>query len=327
MSSSAPAFDTVAALASGLAIADEAGVERARRAADERPIEYVLGSGEAEEVALYAGLKPIIRQYLRRGEVEATRARLESRGFVVADAEATLVEPPYPGRYLYAGRDAARVRAAVHADTTTSLEESIGRLLGYPECCIAAFLESHPPRKNAALHKLALGRTRGACHPSLNVLDQAVFHFLPWLPCSFSCAPSIAFATAVARVVATSHGQWLGGAGSRATCPPGCRHQRFITAIGEALGAHRLVLFEAAQISFVGRREGERFVVGRAWPTSRDRPPSVASDPVAREATARVLAAIEAAGNVAVVDGVLWAGDEPLLATPELLIVPFGDRR
>jgi hypothetical protein len=326
MTSAPPRFERLDELAAGLPIVDEERVAQLRAEADERPIEYRFGSAEAEEVALFAGLKPLVRQYLRDDEVAAARDRFESLGLAVEVAASTIREAPFPGRVLYVGRERARVRAAVVADTSSGEEEALGRLLGYPRCCVAGFLELLAPRRNVHLHRLALARTRGPGHPRLNLLDLGVFHYLSWVPCSYTCAASIAYANAVAFQLAILHGQALGrrGPGPRLACPPGCGHQRFVARIDEALGAHRLVLFEDAQLSIAGRVDGGRIAVERVWPTTRDRHPQAPTDPSGREAVARLAARIEQARSLAVADDVLLLDDEPVLATPDLLLVPFS---
>src|SRR5204862_8206134 len=163
-------------------------------------------------------------------------------GFHVAVADTAVAEAALRGRVLYVGRDPERVRAAVRAEVDSAEEETVGRLLGYPRCCVAAFLELMAPRRNMHLHRLALANSAGPGHPRTNLLDLGVFHYLSWVPCSYRCPPSIAYANAVAFQLAVLHGQALGRhamgrSWPRLACPPGCGHQRFVARIDQALAA------------------------------------------------------------------------------------------
>lgn len=310
-----PVCTSAADVARALDFVDPARVARARVEADARPIPYALGSGEADEVALYAAIKPLLRQVLPASAVAHARARFEALGLVVAEAEHRVALPSTLGTVLFVGRDAGRVAEAVRCEGAPDHDRELGRLLGYPRCCVEAYLEVPPPRRNVDV----LARARGASRrfaPRLNVLDLAVFHYVSWLPCSFSCALSATFADAVAHHIAQRHGQFLArGRAVRSTCPPGCRHERFVAAIDAALATDRLLVTEEVQVSMRG---------GRASPTARDRDPNAALSHDAREAVARLVAAIEERGTVSLVDGVLHVGGEAVLRAPDALFVPFG---
>jgi hypothetical protein len=304
---------------------EPARLERGLAAADERPIAYPVGTGAAEEIAFFAGFKPLIRQLLRPDELERARDRYRSLGLVVAQAEHLIpAGPSAAGRVLYVGRDEARVRAAVACEERMNHGLELGRLLGYPACCVE-FYESLPlPRPNPLVHRRALARTGSRPSPRLNVLDLAMFHYLPWLPCAFDCAPSLAFANAVAMHLGKLHAQVLpANAGRR--CPAGaCVHQQFVARIDEALGAHRLAVMEQVQVSIEGRFDGAQVIVERAWPTIRDRRADIPVEPAAREAAARLAALVEERGSVAVTGGALVVDGERLLRADDLLLVPFG---
>jgi hypothetical protein len=292
---------------------------------DARPIAYALGSGESDEVALYAGIKPLVRQVLPASAVGAARARFEALGLVVGETEHRVELGSTAGRVIFVGRDGARVRAAVACEATTEHDVELGQLLGYPRCCVEAYLALPPPRRNAEVFGRAFAASGGVFAPRLNTLDLAVFHYVSWLPCSFSCALSRAFADAVAGHIANRHGQFLGGARrAYVTCPPGCRHQTFVRAVDEALAAHRLLLHEDVQVSIVGAFDGERVAVERCWPTARDRHPEAGLDADAREAAMRLMTLVRGAGTVAVDRGRLVVDGDVVLAAPDALLVPFG---
>ncbi|APR79809.1 Hypothetical protein A7982_05156 [Minicystis rosea] len=293
-------------------------------ALDERPIAYALGSGESDEVALYAGIKPLIRQVLPAAEIAAARARFGALGLHLAEADHRVDLASTQGRVLFVGRDAARVRAAAACEAAPDHDRELGKLLGYPRCCVEAYLDLPPPRGNGEVAVRAFATTRGSFAPRLNTLDLAVFHYVSWLPCSFSCALSRAFADAVARHIAERHGQFLGGAAPRVTCPPDCRHQRFVRAIDEALSAHRLVLHEDVQVSLRGPFDGTAVTVQRAFPTARDRHPEATIAGDAREAALRLATLVHDAGTVAVDGDVLVIDGAAVLRSPSALLVPFG---
>jgi hypothetical protein len=322
-----PACATPREIAAALPPGDPALVAAAGAEVDARPIPYALGSGESDEVALYAGVKPLLRQVLHVREVAAARARFEALGLVVAEAAHRVDLASTAGVVLFVGRDGARVRAAVACEAATEHDVELGQLLGYPRCCVEAYLGLCPPRRNGEVFRRAFAASGGRFAPRLNTLDLAVFHYVSWLPCSFSCALSRAFASAVASHIENRHGQFLGGARrARVTCPPGCRHQVFVRAIDEALSAHRLVLHEDVQVSLLGRFDGERVALERCWPTARDRHPDARIDGEAREAVVRLTALVRAAGTVGVERGTLVVDGAAILTAPDALLVPFGAR-
>ncbi|WP_236516959.1 DUF483 domain-containing protein [Sandaracinus amylolyticus] len=295
--------------------------ERARSAVRARPIVYALGSGEADEVALCAGIKPLLRQVVRDADVAATRARFEALGLVVRDAVHRVETASTRGRVLFVGRDARRVEEAVRVEAAPEHDHELGRLLGYPRCCVEAYLAVPPPRDNLdAIARGGVGRAR------LNVLDLAVFHYVSWIPCSLSCALSSAYADAVASHIAERHAQFLAGRGARpvSRCPPGCRHETFVRAIDDALGAHRLVLFEDVQLSLRGTIDRDVLRVAEVWPTARDRHPDARLDDLALEAVARLLVLVERAERVAVIDGVLSLDDRAIVSAPHAALHRFS---
>ena len=322
--------ETLSALAAALPIPDPAALDRARAAATERPIDYALGSGESDEVGLFAGFKPLLRQLLAPSEIDRVRARFTALGLHVEETTHldTAFGPAEKGRVLFIARDPRRARAAAALEGRQGHDLEMGLLLGYPRCCLEAYFATPPPRRNCDVAARAALKSR-AFLPRENVLDLAIFHYLSWLPCAFDCAPSKAYADAIANHIARRHGQFVGatpGNVPKTVCPPGCRHQTFVARIDEALAAHRLVLFEEAQVSIAGRFEAGVVHVERVWPTARDRHPAVALSPEALEAVARTTAIVERAGTIAVEHGTLFADGIPIVKTPDALLLPFGPR-
>jgi hypothetical protein len=305
---------------------DEARLAAARQSADDRPIHYPFGSGQAEELAVFAGQKPIFRQLLPVGELAAARRRFEAGGLVVGDCHTGTIACPPGHRVVFVGRDAARVTAAVELESRTRLDVELGALLGYPACCTERFARATEPRDNERLIAAAVARTRGRFAPRLNQLDLGVFHYISWSPCSYDCAPSLAYADAVVQTLRAWSGAFVAGHAPAQRCPPGCQHERFVDRIDEALSAHRLLALESVQVSIAGRWDGTHLEVQRAWPTSRDRHPGVPVDGDAREAMARLAAVVEEAGRITVEGGVLYGDGVALLRTPDLVLAPFGER-
>jgi hypothetical protein len=229
-------------------------------------------------------------------------------------------DPPEDAEHLvYVAATRARARECASGDQDDA--ERVGRLLGYPTCCVAAFVASAGDPIRAALARTTM------YHPRLNVLDRAIFHYVPWSPCAFDCRASIAWANRIARIILTRHDAALTGPwnGRRTHHLPGCSHERFIRHVDAALSAHRLMLFDDVQLSIVGRRDGDRITIQRSWPTGRDRHPTQRVGKLAAEAIARSLAAVREARVLSVREHTLWLDDAPLLETPGLWLGAFGD--
>jgi hypothetical protein len=319
-----PTGSLVAGLLLELPSIDAAGVAAARDAARERPVVYPLGSGQAEEVALAAGLRPLIRQLLDARTLRQAQARFERAGLSTGVAqrvygptrngwdhtpEALGAGDPGSRQALFVGRDRGRIDQAIACDLakTDDADRELGRLLGYPRCCVEAFVATSRHRLNTDLYAATAERTRGASRPRLNALDLGVFHFISWNPCSFDCAWSLIYADAVAERLRR-------------------RYADFVARIDEALAAHRLVLLDEVQLSIRGPFDGTSISIDEVWPTARDRHPSAALDPDALEAVARVLALARRAKRLQVtMEGLLLDG-ERVRGTRGAFLVPFGGR-
>lgn len=312
-------------LIAALNFVDATRLAQARAEAKARPIAYALGSGEADEVALFAGLKPLLRQVLPLSELTGARERFGRLGLAMSEARHRVSLASTEGTVLFVGRDPRLVREAISAEEGDEHDLELGRLLGYPRCCVEAYLEVPSPRRNGDVFQRAAKAT-STFVPRLNCVDLSIFHFISWLPCAFDCALSKTYADAVARHIAVRHGQFLGGAASSSPCPPGCRHERFVAEIDRALAAHRLLAFEDVQVSITGRIEGGDLLLEQAWPTARDRHPHVPPDGDADEASARLAALVAGATRVAVREGTLFVDGAAILQTADARLFPFGAR-
>lgn len=76
---------------------------------------------------------------------------------------------------------------------------TIGKLLGYPECCIAAFVEAGPLATTSDLLRAAHRRSQ-AFDWRLNCMDpRSPMTLVPHVPCRFDCAPSVEMARRLIR--------------------------------------------------------------------------------------------------------------------------------
>ncbi len=307
-------------LLEALPVRDADLVDRCRRQVASRTIRYPVGSGEAEMFALIAGLRRLVRQRLRAPDIARLRGFAARRGLHVGIAPGFWGRGPggedkrftvdgaqtaEPFRTVFIGRDPGDVAAGISAEGRDDVE--LGRLLGYPKCCVEAFVSTPLPRPNLRLLASTLSRTRGRPLARLNVADLHVFHYVSWTPCSFVCPWSARYADRIATLLDT-------------------RHAGFRRRIDDALGAHRLVLHDDIQISIRGEYDGTEVRVEDAWPTACDRHPDARLDGDSTEAVARLLALIRAAGGVSVHGRSLQIGAETLPLGDTALLLPFGQQ-
>lgn len=286
---------------------DPSLLQSARLEVASRPLAYPYGSGQAEEIALHLGLKPVVRQLIRSDAIDTARRRFEAQGWLTETGDGRMNDKRFDAQVLHVGRDRARLQASLACDVQgEDTEARLGELLGYPPCCVQAFIARPAPRRNMDLIAAALARTVDAPCPRLNMLDLGMFHYISWIPCALDCAPSLAWAHAVAAQMRVKDGQG-----------------HFVDAIDAALGAARLVLLEGVQLSLRGRWQGAELHIETLWPTARDRHPRAVLSAEEAEATARALAWLRGAECVAVQDGVLHVDGEARLRSGELLLVAF----
>lgn len=309
---------------------DPARLAARRAQARSRHFAYPYGSGQAEEVALLAGFKPLLRQFLSESDIHAASLRFQQQGLTVAVAEAEPRRVSRPGRFLHVSRDPELARESVAADAAAETDAGrarFGRLLGYPACCVEAFVATPAPRRNTRLIAGALSRSAHWA-PRLNMLDLGVFHYLSWAPCSFACTASIAYADRVAARLVACHGRVdAAESAPSASCASACPHAQFVAEVDTALAAHRLLILEDVQLSMTGIWTQGRLEIQRVWPAACDRHPRATLAEDALEAAACVAALLDQVDTLSVVDGVLIADARPLLRATELVLVPFGAGR
>lgn len=198
------------------------------------PLRIGLGSNDAEWASLRLGMKPMVREVLPPEQWEALRPRLEVEGFRTLALHVAVSEEPFDGftfqrgrrltgggedewvtrvapggagedrLIVYVGRDPDHMRAALEVDRTliterenvpeTTLVARMGALLGYPECCTAAYVGAGTKVfSNHRLVSASLART-STPHPLLNNLSLSIFHTIGWFPCRYDCPASLEWA-------------------------------------------------------------------------------------------------------------------------------------
>lgn len=276
------------------------GLVEVRRAVGERVMAYPLGAGQADLIAVAAGLKPMLRRTLSRGEAAAEVARVAHLGLAthVTEPPAGLVK--HGEALLYVGREMRALYEAAQAERDRD-DEALGQLLGYPRCCVEAFLKVGHPRTNSAVVRANFG---GRVAPAwLNCVDLRVFNYVGWIPCGPWCSLSLRYAAAVRERIASPFVLFV----TRARGDGGFDY--FVDAVDRALAAHRLHLFPGVQLSLSGEFNSGEVRVTHAWATARDRFPGFAADVHEAEATARLLGIIKSGarvrvdGQVVLVDG------------------------
>lgn len=287
-----------------------------------RTIAYPFGSGQGDEIALRSGLKPMFRELLAVSELDRAVARFAAAGFATEVAERIYgdtkdgwddtvagLDESHPGarRALFVGRDALALKEAARLDQRKQdpADLELGRLLGYPRCCVEAFLAGGRHRKAPDLHRAALARTEGAALRRLNTLDLAVFHYVPWYPCGLRCGPSTRYADRLAKVIAS-------------------RTPDFVRAIDEALGMHRLLLTDDLQLSLEGVRRGDAIALTRVIPTAQHRHPRAALEPTEAHLLTRLLAWLKDARSLEVHPDALVSDGARLPLAAEPLLISFA---
>ncbi len=166
-----------------------------------------------EEVAFAHGDKPVLYLVVPARDVETLQSKYA--GATVVRREIPLTVESATGRRMYesnAGESKTHVflsndaklarRAAQLWDEGSSRNAvAIGELLGYPSCCVAAFVALGERGNNAALTYVTAARSRALAVPFHAALNSTVRHVLPCTPCSFGCPRAITLAARVLDVL------------------------------------------------------------------------------------------------------------------------------
>ncbi len=157
-----------------------------------------------EETAFRLGLKPVLYLVVPPDELEALRLR--HPGAYLETIETSLREDASTGvrhydvgpttRHVFLAADPVLARAAARlwVDGSSRNVREIGRLMGYPECCVAAYATLRSRANNAGLVYVTSARTRAlraSYHP---LLGGSVVHLVPFTPCTYGCARAVSWA-------------------------------------------------------------------------------------------------------------------------------------
>jgi hypothetical protein len=162
-----------------------------------------------EEIAFVQGDKPVLYLVIPQSALEALRNKYP--GVTIVCREIPLSIEGATGRRVYSSesgenmshtflsRDADRAKKAAQMwdEGSSRHAQAIGELLGYPPCCVAAFVALGERGNNAALTYVTAARSRALSAPFAACLNSAIRHVLPCTPCSFGCPRAIHLAERV----------------------------------------------------------------------------------------------------------------------------------
>jgi hypothetical protein len=238
-----------AAAADRLRAGVAAGIRASGRSVAGHSVATLPGGGW---LAFRLGLKPALRQVVPESAVAALRARVPALGvserrYRVTDDQ--FVRPEAASRHVlvYAAHDPAVAEALVAIEDALydegrrldgrarqDLERRLGLGLGYPECCVGAFLARQSGLTlNGVQMRAALAETVGPGHHELNHFLLHFFQAIAHYPCRYDCAPSLSLARSVLAELARED-------------PEAC------AAVRVMLRRPLLYLGEATQIAFEG---------------------------------------------------------------------------
>lgn len=180
---------------------------------------------DAEWIAFAAGLKPAIRRTADPSELDRAAAQLAAGGAVVVRARETARFGSREQAVLYAARtrehaealreaEAGVLSGRAHAPDARARHAEIGRLLGFPACCVEAFLR----RLDRGVDRLVDGGPGGLAEdyvaaraawvpaPDARVnplLMASRAQLVSFYPCRYDCPEAVARAEGVRAVVAS----------------------------------------------------------------------------------------------------------------------------
>ncbi|GEM_PF-3459921 len=172
-----------------------------------------------EKLAFRIGLKPVLRiervpfsrwqqvaADVAHGHAEVGNVRYDgAQHGRVDDPEGALVD-------VFIGHDRACAQQAVKLDACEKVDgdedatRELGRLLGYPDCCVDAFLRTHNPGDNTDWPRTIAARS-GPGPWSWVVSALPVERILlPFMPCRFDCPDAVAWGARLAEALAEEDG-------------------------------------------------------------------------------------------------------------------------
>lgn len=260
---------------------DDDDVRASYRAFVRKRVGQLPGASHADRLALGAGLKPMVRELAPRRAWPAIRAAAERDGLLWRTHDLPVRQSVAGGlltdRTLREkkGDDEAEDRASdrllvLLGRDEEALEEALaieraqvggldperavagsarlGRLLGYPECCVDAFTELGQVHHNREPIAAAAARS-GRFDPRLNNTLLSVFHHVSWFVCRYDCPESTARAAQIDRLLSRDRAE-----------------------ANRVLGLPRLYVDDRRQVILDAELRGDRMVVRDAFtPYALDR--------------------------------------------------------
>lgn len=166
-----------------------------------------------DTVALFYDLKPLLRAGVSHWKFEAFKEALSKLGFKLLT-----MEPRGPNKENFnciISKSEKKLKEYHKAEENMEMgrsDDSLGKLFGYPRCCVEEFTKN--TSMNKSLPPMTLLNTKGGLDFRLNYLysfDSRQFNYeefnrvtkgyllsnnylIPYIPCSFNCKESINYA-------------------------------------------------------------------------------------------------------------------------------------
>lgn len=183
---------------------------------------------DVELIAVLAGIKPALRSALRPELANNATARLQSLGLAVCSLQQPITFDGAPWTILYGARENAIAAALQELEGRqfnlqepeySKVQREIGRLLGFPDCCVKAFCQRlHPPETaggvtNYPLDDAYLATAHAWTEKAAARLNPLLFgeqtYLISFEPCSFRCPEALRVADAIAGAVSAHHPEAL----------------------------------------------------------------------------------------------------------------------
>ncbi len=181
------------------------------------PLPHLAVPGPMELWAFVAGVKPVVFLTVEPAREAAIVARC---GGAHVERHARRVQVDDRDRWtddrargeprveLYIARDPALARRAaqlqIEGDPTRDAVE-LGALLGYPRCCVDAFVRQPDRGDNTRNRYLAAARTAPDPAPWPWQLNELHMRVIPFYPCSYRCPAAVGFADATLAALDAAH--------------------------------------------------------------------------------------------------------------------------
>lgn len=186
-----------------------------------------LSGPDPEWTALEAGLKPAVRIAVRPADAHRLAAGLRARGAAVVLSQSRIrLGRREPETILYVARSDASAEhirdvenatlpsADAGSGTRSDAHRELGLLLGYPRCCVDAFLtttavfDDPEGARQAIIEDVLHARAASAAtrtHPRARVnalLIGSRVRLVTFYPCSYDCGAALAYADALHAALA-----------------------------------------------------------------------------------------------------------------------------